>query len=77
MWWCCKRPTGGWAGETVLPRAHIEDYTPYHAVPLNHRPDSIGWHGNALLVRRDIVVAEAGVVPLPALEPRGAHPAPI
>ena len=58
--------------ETVLPRAHIEDYTPYHAVPLNHRPDSIGWHGNALLVRRDIAVAEAGVVPLPALEPRGA-----
>lgn len=58
--------------ESVLPRAHIEDYTPYHAVPLNHRPDSIGWHGNALLVRRGITVAEASMVPLPVLEPRGA-----
>jgi len=58
--------------ESVLPRETIEDYTPWRAVPLNHRPDSLGWHGNALLVRRDIQVVEAGVVPLPALEPRGA-----
>lgn len=58
--------------ESVLPRETIEDYTPWRAVALNHRPDSLGWHGNALLVRRDIQVVEAGVVPLPALEPRGA-----
>lgn len=59
--------------ESVLPRETIEDYTPWRAVPLNHRPDSLGWHGNALLVRRDTIrVIEAGVVPLPALEPRGA-----
>lgn len=57
---------------TVLPLDHIEDYTPYQPVPLNHRPDSLGWHGNALLVRRGIAVAEAAVVPLPVLEPRGA-----
>jgi endonuclease/exonuclease/phosphatase family metal-dependent hydrolase len=58
--------------ESVLPLAHIEDYTPYRPVPLNHRPDSLGWHGNALLVRRGFGIAEAGIVPLPTLEPRGA-----
>lgn len=58
--------------ESVLPRETIEDYTPWRPVALNHRPDSLGWHGNALLVRRDISVVEAGVVPLPTLEPRGA-----
>ena len=58
--------------ETVLPLSHIEDYSPYRAVPLNHRPDSLGWHGNALLVRRNITLAEAAVVPLPVIEPRGA-----
>lgn len=58
--------------ESVLPLQQIEDYTPYRPVALNHRPDSLGWHGNALLVRRSIDVAEAAVVPLPVLEPRGA-----
>jgi endonuclease/exonuclease/phosphatase family metal-dependent hydrolase len=58
--------------ESVLPLQLIEDYTPYRPVALNHRPDSLGWHGNALLVRRAIGVAEAAIVPLPVLEPRGA-----
>lgn len=58
--------------ESVLPLDHIEDYTSYRPVPLNHRPDSLGWHGNALLVRRSFRIAEAAVVPLPTLEPRGA-----
>jgi endonuclease/exonuclease/phosphatase family metal-dependent hydrolase len=58
--------------ESVLPLSLIEDYSPYRPVPLNHRPDSLGWHGNALLVRRGFKIAEAGVVPLPTLEPRGA-----
>ncbi|MFM5924701.1 MAG: endonuclease/exonuclease/phosphatase family protein [Novosphingobium sp.] len=58
--------------ETALPRDMIDNLSHYRAVPLNHRPDSLGWHGNALLVRRTIPVIEAGVVPLPTLEPRGA-----
>ena len=57
---------------SVLPLAAIEAHTPYRPVPLDTRPDSIGWHGNALLVRRGIKVAEAAIVPLPTLEPRGA-----
>lgn len=64
--------------ESVLPLQSIDDHTPYRAVPLSHypgvigRPGSIGWHGNALLVRRGIEVVDAAAVPLPVLEPRGA-----
>jgi endonuclease/exonuclease/phosphatase family metal-dependent hydrolase len=58
--------------EAVLPLNAIESHTPYRAVPLDTRPHSIGWHGNALLVRRGIEVAEAAIVALPTLEPRGA-----
>jgi endonuclease/exonuclease/phosphatase family metal-dependent hydrolase len=58
--------------ESVLPLAALDEHTPYRAVHFNMRPDSIGWHGNALLVRRDIEIAEASIVPLPTLEPRGA-----
>lgn len=57
---------------SVLPLASLDDHTPYRAVPLGGRPGSIGWHGNALLVRRGIEVTGADVVPLPTLEPRGA-----
>jgi endonuclease/exonuclease/phosphatase family metal-dependent hydrolase len=64
------------ARPSVLPRTAIEEHTPYTVVPLDHghfgRPDSLGWHGNALLVRRGTEIAEAGIVPLPTLEPRGA-----
>ena len=60
----------------VLPRHALDDHTPYRVVPIDHghlgRPDSMGWHGNALLIRRDIEVASASMVPLPTLEPRGA-----
>jgi endonuclease/exonuclease/phosphatase family metal-dependent hydrolase len=58
--------------ESVLSLAAIAEHTPYRAVPLSMRPDSIGWHGNALLVRREIDIVEAAIVPLPVLEPRGA-----
>ena len=58
--------------ESVLPRQLLDDLSNYRAVPLGHRPHSIGWHGNALLVKRGITVIEAGIVPLPTLEPRGA-----
>lgn len=57
--------------EAVLPR-DLLDQSLWRAVPLAMRPDSIGWHGNALLVRRGLTVTEAGIVPLPTLEPRGA-----
>lgn len=57
---------------SVLPRQLLDDHSPWRAVPLGMRPDSIGWHGNALLVRREIEVRNAAPVALPTLEPRGA-----
>jgi endonuclease/exonuclease/phosphatase family metal-dependent hydrolase len=57
--------------ESALPLQLIEE-SPWKAVPLDTRPDSIGWHGNALLVRKGMAVTNAAAVPLPTLEPRGA-----
>ncbi len=57
---------------SALPLAMIQDHTHYRPVPLSMKPDSIGWHGNALLVKRGIEIASAAPVPLPVLEPRGA-----
>lgn len=55
----------------VLPRALVEEQG-YEIVPLAMRPDSMGWHGNALLVRREIGILGAEPVHLPTIEPRGA-----
>lgn len=60
------------ARESVLPRAMLDQFGHWHPLPLALRPASLGWHGNALLVRRGIELADAGHVPLPTLEPRGA-----
>jgi endonuclease/exonuclease/phosphatase family metal-dependent hydrolase len=57
---------------SVLPREAIAAHTPYRPVDISQLPESIGWHGNALLVRRTIEVEDAAIVPLPTLEPRGA-----
>lgn len=57
---------------SVLPLAAILEHTPYRPVPLAMKWGSIGWHGNALLVRRDIEILDSSVVQLPAIEPRGA-----
>ncbi|QYJ07179.1 endonuclease/exonuclease/phosphatase family protein [Qipengyuania flava] len=56
---------------SVIPRAEIDD-TPWRLVEVARRPRSIGWHGNALLVRRDMEVAASEALDLPTLEPRGA-----
>ena len=56
---------------SVLPRALLDD-TPWRALPVARRAQSLGWHGNALLVRRSFTVVEAQPLDLPTLEPRGA-----
>jgi endonuclease/exonuclease/phosphatase family metal-dependent hydrolase len=57
--------------ESVLPKAMLDD-TRWRAAPVAKRPRSLGWHGNAILVRRDIEIAVAQPLDLPTLEPRGA-----
>lgn len=37
-----------------------------------HKPASLGWHGNALLVREGIAIRDVEPVTLPQIEPRGA-----
>ncbi len=44
----------------------------WEPVPLARRPHSLGWHGNALLVRPGVRVVDARGLDLPTLEPRGA-----
>lgn len=55
----------------VLPRALLDD-TPWRVVPVARRPQSMGWHGNAILARRDIEIHTSDALHLPMLEPRGA-----
>lgn len=56
---------------SVLPRFLIESHTDYLPVPLDVQGDSMGWHGNAILVRRGIDVESHDIIHIPCLEPRG------
>lgn len=44
----------------------------WQAAPVALRAASMGWHGNAILVRADATVLACEQIHLPALEPRGA-----
>jgi len=55
----------------TLPRRMLAERG-WQVAPVAVLPDSIGWHGNALLVREGIAVIEAEPLALPTLEPRGA-----
>ncbi len=57
---------------SAIPREMLEARSPYKVVPFDTRPDSMGWHGNALLVKKDIEVIACEGLELPTLEPRGA-----
>ena len=57
---------------SAIPLAMIEAHSDYKPVELDIRAGSIGWHGNALLVRKRVEVLEHHLFHLPSLEPRGA-----
>jgi len=56
---------------SVLSRAALDD-THWRPADVGKRPRSLGWHGNAILVRRDFEILDAQPLDLPTLEPRGA-----
>ena len=56
----------------ALPPELIARHSPYRPVELGKRPHSIGWHGNAILVRDDVDVLTVAPIDLPTIEPRGA-----
>ena len=57
---------------SALPLHMIEEHSDYRPVPLGARTNSLGWHGNALLVKRHVEVLDCETLHLPSLEPRGA-----
>jgi Metal-dependent hydrolase len=61
-------------GERVsaLPFSLIDGHGLYKHVPVAIRPHSIGWHGNALLVKQHVEILDCGALHLPSIEPRGA-----
>ena len=57
---------------SALPEEQLARLTPYTPADLRVRPGSIGWHGNAVLVRDKIKVLKTDRLVLPHFEPRGA-----
>ncbi|WP_370301623.1 endonuclease/exonuclease/phosphatase family protein [Pseudooceanicola sp.] len=60
------------ARPTALPRFLIAQETDYQIADVAENDLSIGWHGNAILVRRGLKIEQPGRIALPGLEPRGA-----
>jgi endonuclease/exonuclease/phosphatase family metal-dependent hydrolase len=60
------------ARASAIPLHLLDEHSDYKPVPFETRDGSIGWHGNALLVRKDVEIVDKELVHLPSLEPRGA-----
>jgi endonuclease/exonuclease/phosphatase family metal-dependent hydrolase len=56
----------------VLTAHLLAEHSDYKPVPFGMRARSMGWHGNALLVRKDVDILGCEAIHLPTLEPRGA-----
>lgn len=57
---------------SAIPPEMLARHGHYKAVPFDVRPGSLGWHGNAILVRQDAEILAFEALALPTLEPRGA-----
>ena len=55
----------------AVPPEAIARETGLRAVPLSRSQVSLGWHGNAVLVREGLEVASVDLIELPGIEPRG------
>jgi endonuclease/exonuclease/phosphatase family metal-dependent hydrolase len=56
----------------VFDRRRVEEESDFVIADLAQNEVSLGWHGNAVLVRRGLTIHEVGHITLPGLEPRGA-----
>lgn len=56
----------------VLTPHLLAEHSDWQAVAVGKRAGSMGWHGNALLVRKSAQIVDCAAIHLPALEPRGA-----
>lgn len=66
----CDRRFG--ARASAIPSTMLAEHSDYKAVPFDIRHGSMGWHGNAVLVKKDVEILRFQPLVLPALEPRGA-----
>lgn len=57
---------------TAIDRDWIHRETDFEVAALSKNDVSIGWHGNAVLVRKGLQILEVDHIDLPGLEPRGA-----
>ena len=57
---------------SALPLHLLEEHSDYRPVPVGARTNSLGWHGNALLVKKHVEILGCEQIHLPSLEPRGA-----
>jgi len=58
--------------EAAIPLRLLDEHSDLKPVPFNARAGSLGWHGNAILVRKSLEVRHHSMLHLPSLEPRGA-----
>lgn len=57
---------------TALPHRLVETETDFNVVSVARNNVSIGWHGNAVLVRKGLPILDVDRIDLPGFEPRGA-----
>lgn len=57
---------------SAIPLHMLDEHSDLKPVPFETRDVSIGWHGNAILVRKSVEILDHEVLHLPSLEPRGA-----
>jgi endonuclease/exonuclease/phosphatase family metal-dependent hydrolase len=60
------------AREAVVTPHLLDEHSDWKPVHFGMRAGSLGWHGNAILVRKSARVLGCEAIHLPALEPRGA-----
>lgn len=60
------------ARASAIPATMLAEHSEYKPVPFDIRHGSMGWHGNAVLVKKHVEILGFQPLVLPALEPRGA-----
>jgi len=58
--------------EAVLPPHLLAEHSDWQPVEFGMRAGSLGWHGNALLIRKSAQLIDCEAIHLPSLEPRGS-----
>jgi endonuclease/exonuclease/phosphatase family metal-dependent hydrolase len=69
---CLQEADRRFGARAQVIHGHLIDDSAWTAVPFGTKAASMGWHGNAMLVRRHAEILDCEPIHLPAFEPRGA-----